>query len=270
MKVGIHAGGNDLDETAAHCLPLDVSDVFVSADSVSGFAENGHLRTEAVEAMRDGLAERGVHVAGMIAPVPSKETVLGQDEYELVNLCKTLDAIGKAGVDTVLFYPLDRFIHFHEFHPGRPLTIMPGDNGWEAIIDFFRRVVDVADETNLNLANHLWTVDVLHAIWGAAPSPHNGVTYCQGMYIFGEEPDRPIDTWGFDRIFFAHARNLIRHGPAFQDYEEVALDKGDVDMARCVRALTEAGYDGVIVPEHLGEGADLANAVKYLRRIIDD
>lgn len=269
MRVGVHTGA-DLNKTVAHCRHLDINDVFVSADGVSGFAEHGHLRADTVESLRDGLAQHGVRMAGMVAPVPSKDAVLGRDESELANLCNTLGAMGKAGIDVVLFYPLDRFIHFHEYHRARPLEVMPGDEDWEAILAFFRRVVNVADETNVNLANHLWAVEVLHAIWDAVPSPHNGVTYCQGMYIFGEEPDRPVDTWGLDRIFFAHARNLIRHGPSFQDYEEVPLDNGDVDMAKCVRALAEAGYDGVIVPEHLGEGANLADAVNYLRGLIDE
>jgi len=89
------------------------------------------------------------------------------------------------------------------------------------------------------------------------------------MYIFGEDPHIAVDEWGVDRIFFCHARNLIRHGPSFQEYEEVPLDKGDVDIALCVRNLMEAGYNGVIIPEHLGKGENISDAVNYLRKIID-
>ena len=130
-------------------------------------------------------------------------------------------------------------------------------------------MVSVADEVDLKLANHLWAVELLHAIWDAVESPNNGVAYCQGMYIFGENPHTAVDQWGIDRIFFCHARNLIRHGPSFQDYEEVPLDKGDVDIALCVRNLMAAGYEGVIIPEHLGENGSMSDAVAYLKKIID-
>ncbi len=113
------------------------------------------------------------------------------------------------------------------------------------------------------------TIDMEHAILEAVPSPSNGVTYCQGMYIFGEDPHTPDETWGMDRIFFCHARNLIRHGPAFWEYEEVPLDKGDVDIAKCVRALMDARYEGVMIPEHLGEGTSLAESVAYLKGLIN-
>ena len=122
---------------------------------------------------------------------------------------------------------------------------------------------------NLKLANHLWAVDMLHAIWDAVDSPNNGVTYCQGMYIFGEDPHTAVDTWGIKRIFFCHARNLVRHGPSFQEYEEVPLDSGDVDIALCMRSLAEAGYDGLIIPEHLGKNGSISDAVAYLKKLID-
>ena len=269
MRVGIHAGSRDAGQIADQCRQAGVDEVFLSARAVPGFAERGYVSSDSVRAFGDTLAERGVRVSGMIAPVPSKEAVLGGDEAELADLCKTLKAMGEAGIEATLFYPLDGFIYFQEYHPGRLMEVMPGEEGWDEIIRFFRRVVSVADEVNLKLANHLWAVDMLHTIWDAVESPNNGVTYCQGMYIFGEDPHTAVENWGIERIFFCHARNLVRHGPSFQEYEEVPLDSGDVDIARCVRSLAEAGYDGVIVPEHLGEGGSISDAVAYLKKLID-
>ena len=269
MRVGIHAGSSSADQIADQCRQAGVNEVFLRVQSVPKFSERGYATPDNIRVFREELAERGIQMSGMITPVPSKEVVLGDDEVGLANLCKTLRAMGEAGVEATLFYPLDKFIYFDEYHPGKPLEIVPGGPEWDAVIEFFRRVVDVADEVDLKLANHLWAVDIMHALWDAVDSLNNGATYCQGMYIFGEDPHTAVDAWGIERIHFCHARNLIRHGPSFREHEEVPLDKGDVDIALCVRNLMEAGYDGVIIPEHLGKGESIADAVAYLKKLIN-
>lgn len=267
MRIGIHASG-DVEQIAEQCRDLGVNDIFLGAAAVPGFAERGHVSSEDCKPFLQQLAARDIVVAGMIVPVPSREVVRGDDVAGRAGLCQTLRAAGECGIDTALFYPLDQFLYFKEHHPGRPLMVMPGAEGWDAVIEFFKEVAGVADEVDLQLANHLWAVDVVHAIWDAVDSPNNGVTYCQGMSLIGEDPHTPAATWGMERIFFAHARNQTQYGPCLLDHEEVPLESGDVDMARCVRALVEAGYDGVIAPEHLGPQS-LADAVAYLRKLIE-
>ncbi len=268
MRIGIHMGYSSADQVAEQCRASGVNEIFLSAASVPGFSERGHLTAEHFKPIGEQLQERGILVSGMILPVPSREAVLGQHETERADFCQTVRATGQSGIDTTLFYPLDRFLYFQEYHPGRPLMVMPGDDDWDAVIAFFREVVDVADEVNLKLGSHLWAVDVLHAIWDAVQSSNNGVTYCQGMSLIDEDPHSPAETWGMERIFFAHARNQVRQGPSLMDHEEVPLDSGDVDIARCVRALMEAEYEGVIIPEHLGPQS-LPDAVAYLKELID-
>merc|ERR1712096_265368 len=158
LRIAIHAGGN-VDQIAERCRETAVDEIFLGATSVPGFAAQGHLTLEDFQPFREMLAERNVLVSGMIIPKPSREAVLGQDEEECANICQTLRTTGQSGVDTALLYPLDSFLHFHEYYPGRPLTIMPGEDGWDSVIDFFRQVVGVADEVGLKLANHLWAVD---------------------------------------------------------------------------------------------------------------
>ena len=96
---------------------------------------------------------------------------------------------------------------------------------------------NASDEVTLKIANHVWAVDLLREIWNTVGSPNIGVAYCQGMYIIG-----------------------------FPGHEEVPLDEGDVDIAQCVKALAKAGYDGLIIPEHLGNG-NMAEAVIYLKSL---
>ncbi len=42
------------------------------------------------------------------------------------------------------------------------------------------------------------------------------------------------------------------------------------DAAKSPKALMAAGYDGLIVPEHLGEAGELIDSVVYLRKLIDE
>ena len=261
-------GYSSADGVAEQCRAAGVNEIFLGAASVPGFGERGHLTSEHFKPVGEELEARDIRVSGMILPVPSQDVVLGKDEAERAALCQTIRAAGQSGIDTALFYPLDRFLYFTEYYEGRPLMVMPGEEGWDAVLGFFREVVAVADEVGLRLASHLWAAEVVHGIWDAVPSPNNGVTYCQGMCLIGEDPHTPAETWGMVRIFFAHARNQVRTGPCLMDHDEVPLGSGDVDMARCVRALMGAGYDGVIIPEHLGPQSP-ADAVAYLRDLIE-
>ena len=271
MRIGLHVGGQDPGGIASQCERHAVYEVFVNPRGTGASQERGYVLGEEVKAFVEDLAGRGVTVSGAVISSPSEDAVMGRDEEEVDRLCRTIRAIGQAGIDRTLFYPLDRAMHIHEFDATKPPLLSPGGSGWTEILAFFRRVVDAADEAGVKLASHVWDVPLMKAIIEEVPSPNNGVTYCQGMYIIEGDPYQAVADWGVDRIFFSHARNLIRHGPRFEDYEEVALDKGDVDIARCLRLLHEAGYDGVVAPEHLGvsEGKDpMAEAVAYVKDLL--
>lgn len=262
MRIGIHAGSRDVDQIAGECNRVGVNEVFLGVRAIAD------LDRDKLKKFKDELAERGVKLSGMIMPVPSKEAVLGNNEAEVNQLCETLRVIGQAGVGTVLFYPLDSFIQFKEDRPSKPiLDVKIEGEEWDKIIEFFKKVAKVADEVNLKIANHVWDVELLKKIWNAVGSPNIGVTYCQGMYIIGEDPLTAVEKFGVDRIFMSHARNLVKHGVGFPGHEEVPLDKGDVSIAECIKKLAEAGYDGLVIPEHLGD-SDMAEAVRYLKSLL--
>ena len=148
MRIGIHAGSGDPDQVAEQCRQAGVDEVFSSVSADSGYAKRGYLSSDAMKSFIDAMAERGIRVSGMITPVPSKEMVLGEDEAGLENLCKTLKAMGEAGIETALFYPLDKFIYFKEYHEGQPLELTVGGQGWDKVIEFFQRVTGVAEEVD--------------------------------------------------------------------------------------------------------------------------
>jgi D-mannonate dehydratase len=261
MRIGIHTGSKDVSQIANECHEADVNEVFLGAGAIP------EMNRDKLKKVKDDLVEQGIMLSGIIMPVSSKDAVLGNNETEVKRLCEMLRVIGEVGIGTILFYPLDSFLLFDEDHPSKPiLNVTIGSEEWERIIQFFRGIAGVADEVNLKIANHVWAVDLLREIWNTVGSPNIGVTYCQGMYIIGEDPYTAIKRLGVERIFFCHARNLIRHGVGFPGHEEVPLDEGDVDIAQCVKSLVKAGYDGLIIPEHLGNGS-MKEAVAYLKSL---
>ena len=271
MRIGLHVGGQDPGAIAAQCERYGVYEVFMNPGGIGGSGERGYVLGEEIRGLVEDLASRGVTMSGAIVSPPSEDAVMGREEEVVDRICRTIRAIGEAGIDRTLFYPLDRAMHIYDFDATKPRALTPGGRGWEEILAFFRRVVGVADEAGVKLANHVWDVPLMTAIIEEVPSPNNGVTYCQGMYIVEGDPYKAVSDWGIDRIFFSHARTLVRHGPRFEDYEEVPLDQGDVDIAACMRVLHEAGYDGVIAPEHLGAAQSedpMGDAVAYLKDVL--
>ncbi len=262
MRVGIQIGLTDVDQIAEQCRQLDVNEVVLSTRAFSDGADE----------FLKALDKRGIQVSAFIPPNPSRDAVLGDNKAEVEALYKTLRAMGETDVKTALFYPLDRFKNYKEeyHHEKPPLEVMPGEEGWDTILEFFRRVADIAEEFDMKIANHVFAVDVILEILDTIGSPNLGVIYCTGMYMFGYDPHAGVDIYGIDRIFLCHARNLVRHGPGRQGHEEVPLPDGDIDFAGNIRALMDAGYDGLIIPEHLGEAGELADSVNYLRKLIGE
>ena len=272
MKVGIQAGLTSVDQIVEHCNQVDVDEIVLSARAVPEFTQLGYVKSANAKELKEAVKEHGIQVAGLIPPNPSREAVLGGDAAEVETLCKTLRAMGEADIKLALFYPLDRFKNYKEeyHHQKPPLEVMPGEEKWDIIIQFFRRVADIAEEWDLKIANHVFAVDVMREILDTVGSPNLGITYCPGMYMFGADPYAGIDIYGIERIFLCHARNLLRHGPGRQGHEEVRLEDGDIDFARFIRNLMEAGYDGLVIPEHLGKAGELSDSVVYLRKLIDE
>lgn len=83
------------------------------------------------------------------------------------------------------------------------------------------------------------------------PSPHNGITYDPGVTReIGEDPVTVCRYFGErDCINHAHYRNVRMRVPREQ-YTEVFLDEGEVDMFAVMRELVRQGYPRLVYPEH--------------------
>ena len=165
---------------------------------------------------------------------------------------------------------------------------------WDSLEVFLKRVLPVAEEAGVKLAMHPDDPPVISPIRGIArmmgtvkafdrlvemvPSEANGITFCQGNFSpMGADVPAAIRHFG-PKIFFAHFRDVKGVVPVF---EEAFHDDGQTDMAECVRAYRDIGFDGPIRPDHYpvleGEPQDRPNqgvmgrlfAIGYMKGLID-
>ena len=156
-----------------------------------------------------------------------------------------------------------------------PLTVA-GEVGleemYERITYFLDRVMPVAEEFNIKLANHIadppvpepfrgimrWnSPDMFEGIKRFAQlydSPSHGFNLCLGSTAEGLKDPRteilPIIKWVGERnqIFNIHLRN-IKGG--FNDFQEVYPDNGDMDFGEILMALRDVDYDAMVMPDHI-------------------
>ncbi len=171
------------------------------------------------------------------------------------------------------------------------------DEIYERIIYLLDRLLPVAEEYGVRLANHIpdppvpagylgitrWnSPDVFEGIKRFAQlydSPAHGFNLCLGTVASGLKDPKteilPIIRWVGDRkqIFNVHLRN-IKGG--WNDFQEVYPDNGDMDFALIIRALRDVGYDGMVMPDHIPYHEDPASGLQgrafafgYIKALID-
>lgn len=136
---------------------------------------------------------------------------------------------------------------------------------WERIAYFLEKVVPVAENAGVKLAAHqddppaeslfgtgrlLTSHDAMQRLIDLVPSECNGLEFCQGT-VAEMEPETTVEAvrrfTEQGKIFYVHFRN-VRGG--FPKFDEVFIDEGDVNMIAALKAYRDAGYDGVITPDH--------------------
>ncbi|HWY66489.1 MAG TPA: mannonate dehydratase [Rhizomicrobium sp.] len=143
---------------------------------------------------------------------------------------------------------------------------------WERITYFLERVVPVANQYKIKLAQHphdpglppagiagipnvLGTVEGLKRFVAIQESPYHGLNFCQGTIC--ENLDNPrrdlpavIRYFGErKKIFNVHFRNIKGHRDDF--VAECFPDDGNIDLGAAVRAYRDTGYDGMLMPDHI-------------------
>jgi len=158
---------------------------------------------------------------------------------------------------------------------------------WERYAWFLREILPVAEESGVRMALHPDDPPTT-ALRGAArlvnhpdkyqrmldlvPSPASTLECCLGSLqeMPGGDVYESVDRYArAGRIGYVHFRNVRGKVPR---YQEVFVDEGDLDMLRIVRLLHDAGYEGVLIPDHTPEmtcaapwHAGMAFALGYMR-----
>jgi len=157
----------------------------------------------------------------------------------------------------------------------RPKTIagdVSADEFFDRIAYLLERIVPVAEEYKVKLANHIadpptpvgyrgitrWnSPDVFAGMKRFAElsdSPYHGFNFCIGSIAEGLKDPKteiiPIIHYFGKRnqIFNIHLRN-IKGG--WNNFQEVYPDNGDMDFLEVIRALRDVGYDGMVMPDHV-------------------
>jgi mannonate dehydratase len=143
---------------------------------------------------------------------------------------------------------------------------------WNALEYFLAAVLPVAEKAGVRLGMHpddpplpvvrnmpriMNSFDNYRRLLALSDSPSNGVTFCQGNFALmgGDVPALIREFAG--RIPFVHFRNV--EGTAEQ-FVETFHDEGLLDMAACLRAYNDIGFDGPLRPDHVPTLYGEANA----------
>ncbi len=207
---------------------------------------------------------------------------------QLENVCRTLENMARAGFPVLGYYfsIVKVWGHWRSYQAGGgrgdagiksfdyelvkdapppesgPVSV---DEMWKRLQWFLEGVVPTAERVGVKLAAHqddppveylrgvgrlLTSHDAMQKLIDLVPSDYSGLEFCQGT-VAEMNPDTVLDAISrFARqgkIFYVHFRNIRGCVPAF---DEVFIDDGQVDMLDAMRAYSEAGFDGVITPDH--------------------
>ncbi|MDB6128528.1 MAG: Mannonate dehydratase [Verrucomicrobia bacterium] len=134
---------------------------------------------------------------------------------------------------------------------------------WDNLEYFLRRIVPAAEAAEVKLAMHpddpplspMWqlarimrSVENFERLFALAPSPVNGLTFCQGCFAeLGVDLAATILRFG-PRIHFAHCRDVA--GP-LENFHETFPDNGPTDLVKVFEAYRDIGYRGFIRSDHV-------------------
>ena len=153
---------------------------------------------------------------------------------------------------------------FNKTHPAGEHGEVTEEDQWDNLKYFLERVIPVAEEAGVKLAMHpddpplspiqgiariISSVENYQKMVDLVPSPANGIGLCQGNFgLMTDDLPSVIRHFGEQqKIHFVHFRD-IRGTP--EKFDEAFHDDGKHDMAACVRAYRDTGYEGVARPDH--------------------
>jgi mannonate dehydratase len=249
---------------------------------------SGPWKEEEVRSLIQRVEAAGLRL-GNVMLHPFTNALLGNSERDrdIENVRKSIRIAGRLGVPVVEynFYAL-RNVEGLDRRPGRggatyrgfddtrvkdrsPLPAIgtvSDEQMWERLRYFLKAVVPAAQESHVRLALHpndppvpnyrgvaqaVDTVEHWKRLVNFIPSPANGITLDTG--VTAEQGADVVETIRYfgqrDCINHVHFRNVRTLTPKY-NYIETFIDEGQTDMLAAMRALREAGYSQMVVPDH--------------------
>ena len=242
----------------------------------------------AARKLKEDFAEAGFTVAGIEGhPVPFEKIKLGMDgrEEEMNNTLAAVEALGKAGIPMICYNFMAGLgwyrTKFDVQERGGALTSefdlgdseklgltewgqVSEDKMWDNLTWFLERVIPAAEKFNVKMAAHpddppvsplrgiariLTSAQNYRRLLNIAPSPVNGITFCQANFkAMGENIyDLAREFGEAGKIFFVHFRDIIGTKTHFR---ETFHDNGSTDMPKMLEIYARAGFTGPIRPDH--------------------
>jgi len=197
------------------------------------------------------------------APHSSMGLLWGNWKTDYFNPSDTIEKVNREMMWKRLCYLLDRIIPVAE-EAGVKLCIHPSDPPAPAL---------GGEERIMNCPEDFKELIELY------PSDYHGIQFCQGTFSemegVGKKVVGLIEYFGTrKKIFYVHFRNV--HG-TFPLYEETFIDDGDTDMALAFKAYKDAGFEGVLIPDHVPVvnsvsnpwHTGMAHSIGYIKSLMD-
>jgi mannonate dehydratase len=135
---------------------------------------------------------------------------------------------------------------------------------WSNLEYFLKAIIPVAEQHGIQMALHpddpplsplrgigriLTSAANYRRVLTMAPSPVNGITFCQANFkLMGEDIASLAREWSAQKkIFFVHFRDVDGTPDHFR---ETFHDSGPTDLAQMLRVYYECGFEGPIRPDH--------------------
>ena len=250
---------------------------------------DGYYTFESLVQLRQRVEATGLAVAALhdVPPEWNDKIRLGQSgrDEQLENYRRTLENMGRAGLPILGYsFHASRVWRTSRHAPGRGgiactaydhalMQNAPGaeqlelDDAqrWESYEYFIKAVMPTAESAGVKMALHpddppispvagaayiFRDVPAFEKALSLAPSPFNGLLFCQGCYaeMLGQGVFDAIRHFGgMGKVFYVHFRNIVGVLPKFR---EALMDEGDIDMVKAMTTWLDTGFGGPMMPDH--------------------
>ncbi len=254
--------------------------------SLTGVPRDRYVET--VAKWNSEFKEAGLTIAGIESLLVSVDKVKlglpGRDE-EIENYQAALEAVGKAGIPMVLYNftvgagwlrttatdterggALVTAFDRAEYEKKGPTEWgeVTEDKLWANLEYFLKKVMPVAEKAGVKMALHPDDPPIpklrglariatssknYRRILSIAPSPMNGITFCQANFkLMGEDIEALAREWcSQKKIFFVHFRDVTG---TREHFRETFHDNGPTDMVKMLATYHKYGFDGPMRPDH--------------------